>query len=158
MRTLLTGLDFNRYTPRTYVYCPDDEMSLRAITDLETSKGSSVDVDAGVARDADSLVILLRSTSPRTPGRPADVIYHTDRRYHPLRWALPVLLASLSGPTTNPLGGRLACERAGNMCVGRGGVLDAQGEFRCLTTGPASAFLVRVRVLRRSRGANETSC
>ncbi|GFZ48507.1 UDP-N-acetylglucosamine transferase subunit ALG14, partial [Saitozyma sp. JCM 24511] len=40
MQTLLRDIDFTRYTPRTYVYCPGDSMSLRAIADVETTKAS----------------------------------------------------------------------------------------------------------------------
>ncbi|KAI9636617.1 oligosaccharide biosynthesis protein Alg14 like-domain-containing protein [Dioszegia hungarica] len=43
MRTLLSGLDFERYTPRTYVYCPGDDMSLKIVRDLEIAKGSSTE-------------------------------------------------------------------------------------------------------------------
>nr|XP_031858953.1 uncharacterized protein CI109_005621 [Kwoniella shandongensis]KAA5526025.1 hypothetical protein CI109_005621 [Kwoniella shandongensis] len=41
MQTLLSTLDFERYTPRTYIYCHGDEMSLRAIAKLESDKGTS---------------------------------------------------------------------------------------------------------------------
>jgi beta-1,4-N-acetylglucosaminyltransferase len=41
MRTLLSTIDFTRYTPRTYVYCHGDEMSLRVISDLEKSTEKS---------------------------------------------------------------------------------------------------------------------
>ncbi|OCF39095.1 UDP-N-acetylglucosamine transferase subunit ALG14 [Kwoniella heveanensis CBS 569] len=40
MRTLLSTLPFERYTPRTYVYCHGDEMSLKAIALLESEKGT----------------------------------------------------------------------------------------------------------------------
>lgn len=35
MRTLLSAVDKRRYTPRTYVYCTGDTMSLRAVADVE---------------------------------------------------------------------------------------------------------------------------
>jgi hypothetical protein len=38
MKALVTTLDFNRYTPRTYVYCHGDEMSLRTITEIEATQ------------------------------------------------------------------------------------------------------------------------
>lgn len=40
MRTLLSTLDFERYTPRTYIYCYGDTMSLSTISSLEPEKGS----------------------------------------------------------------------------------------------------------------------
>jgi beta-1,4-N-acetylglucosaminyltransferase len=42
MKTLVSSLDFARYTPRTYVACHGDEMSLRAIAGLEAEKGGDV--------------------------------------------------------------------------------------------------------------------
>lgn len=40
MKALISSLDFNRYTPRTYVYCHGDEISLRIVSELETSFSS----------------------------------------------------------------------------------------------------------------------
>lgn len=40
MKALISSLDFNRYTPRTYVYCHGDEISLRIVSELETSSSS----------------------------------------------------------------------------------------------------------------------
>ncbi|WVF73127.1 hypothetical protein IAT40_007946 [Kwoniella sp. CBS 6097] len=40
MRALLSTLPFERYTPRTYVYCHGDEMSLKAVASLESDKGT----------------------------------------------------------------------------------------------------------------------
>jgi beta-1,4-N-acetylglucosaminyltransferase len=42
MKALVSSLDFQRYTPRTYVHCHGDEMSLRIITELESSSSPSV--------------------------------------------------------------------------------------------------------------------
>ena len=42
MKALISSLNFERYTPRTYVYCHGDEMSLRIISELESSSDSSV--------------------------------------------------------------------------------------------------------------------
>jgi len=42
MKALISSLDFERYTPRIYVYCHGDEMSLRIISELESSSDSSV--------------------------------------------------------------------------------------------------------------------
>jgi hypothetical protein len=42
MKFLVSSLDFERYTPRTYVYCHGDEMSLRTITELESTSNQSV--------------------------------------------------------------------------------------------------------------------
>lgn len=42
MKTLISSLDFARYTPRTYIACHGDEMSLRAIASLESDKGGGV--------------------------------------------------------------------------------------------------------------------
>jgi beta-1,4-N-acetylglucosaminyltransferase len=42
MKALVSSLDFERYTPRTYVYCHGDEMSLRVISELENSSDPSV--------------------------------------------------------------------------------------------------------------------
>jgi beta-1,4-N-acetylglucosaminyltransferase len=42
MKALVSSLDFERYTPRTYVYCHGDEMSLRIISELEHSSDPSV--------------------------------------------------------------------------------------------------------------------
>ncbi|WVR00304.1 hypothetical protein IAU59_007447 [Kwoniella sp. CBS 9459] len=39
MRTLVSTLPFERYTPWTYIYCHGDEMSLKAIASLESEKG-----------------------------------------------------------------------------------------------------------------------
>ena len=35
MCTLLSSTSFSRYTPRTYIYCPGDDHSLRLVRDLE---------------------------------------------------------------------------------------------------------------------------
>jgi beta-1,4-N-acetylglucosaminyltransferase len=42
MKSLVSSLNFERYTPRTYVYCHGDEMSVRVITELENSSEHSV--------------------------------------------------------------------------------------------------------------------
>jgi len=42
MKALVSSLDFERYTPRTYVYCYGDEMSSRIISELEASSDPSV--------------------------------------------------------------------------------------------------------------------
>ena len=42
MKALVSSLDFERYTPRTYVYCHGDEMSVRIISELEASSDPSV--------------------------------------------------------------------------------------------------------------------
>ena len=42
MKALVSSLDFGRYTPRTYVYCYGDEMSVRMISELEASSDPSV--------------------------------------------------------------------------------------------------------------------
>ena len=42
MKALVSSLDFQRYTPRTYVYCYGDEMSVRIISELESSSSPSV--------------------------------------------------------------------------------------------------------------------
>ncbi|OCF61091.1 hypothetical protein L486_00735 [Kwoniella mangroviensis CBS 10435] len=39
MRSLLSTLPFDRYSPRKYIYCHNDEISLRAISELESKKG-----------------------------------------------------------------------------------------------------------------------
>lgn len=35
MKTLLASIDFARYTPRVYAYCWGDEMSIRAVAEIE---------------------------------------------------------------------------------------------------------------------------
>jgi beta-1,4-N-acetylglucosaminyltransferase len=35
MCTLLSSISYERYSPRTYIYCPGDEHSLRLIRELE---------------------------------------------------------------------------------------------------------------------------
>lgn len=40
MRTLLSSINYERYSPRIYVYCTGDDMSLRAVSELE-SRGAS---------------------------------------------------------------------------------------------------------------------
>lgn len=35
MRTLLRDVEFRRYSPRVYVYCPPDEISLQVVGELE---------------------------------------------------------------------------------------------------------------------------
>jgi len=40
MTTLALSLDFTRYTPRKWIVCEGDEMSLRAIARIEGEKGS----------------------------------------------------------------------------------------------------------------------
>jgi beta-1,4-N-acetylglucosaminyltransferase len=42
MKALISSLDFERYTPRTYVYCHGDEMSLRIVSELENASDPSV--------------------------------------------------------------------------------------------------------------------
>ncbi|KAK8853055.1 hypothetical protein IAR55_003756 [Kwoniella newhampshirensis] len=46
MQTLISNLDFERYTPRTYIYCHGDEISLRAVGKLESDKGTSTKSDS----------------------------------------------------------------------------------------------------------------
>ncbi|TYJ56594.1 hypothetical protein B9479_002686 [Cryptococcus floricola] len=40
MKALLSSLDFERYQPRTYIYCHGDNMSLNAVAEIESQKGS----------------------------------------------------------------------------------------------------------------------
>jgi len=40
MKTLLFTIDYDRYTPRIYVYCHGDDLSLRAVSELESAHGS----------------------------------------------------------------------------------------------------------------------
>lgn len=47
MRALLEGVDRKRYSPRVYVYCKGDEISLRAVAEVEGS--NHVDEKAGQA-------------------------------------------------------------------------------------------------------------
>lgn len=49
MKALMTTLDFNRYTPRTYVCCHGDEMSLRTITDIEATEPTAFSSDSPVS-------------------------------------------------------------------------------------------------------------
>jgi len=42
MRTLLSTLDITRYSPRTYVYCYGDDISLRTVLELESSNKTSL--------------------------------------------------------------------------------------------------------------------
>ncbi|WRT70409.1 uncharacterized protein IL334_007407 [Kwoniella shivajii] len=42
MRSLVSTLPFERYQPRTYIYCHGDEMSLRSISNLESGKGTII--------------------------------------------------------------------------------------------------------------------
>ncbi|WVO12782.1 hypothetical protein L204_100390 [Cryptococcus depauperatus] len=39
MKTLLSTLDFHRYRPRTYIYCHGDNLSLKVVSELESSNG-----------------------------------------------------------------------------------------------------------------------
>jgi beta-1,4-N-acetylglucosaminyltransferase len=41
MKTLLSSLDFQRYSPRNYVHCHGDEMSLRVINEIEAAHNPS---------------------------------------------------------------------------------------------------------------------
>lgn len=45
MKTLLSTLDYSRYTPRTYVLCHGDEMSLRTISTVEGEHDIGGDVE-----------------------------------------------------------------------------------------------------------------
>ncbi len=49
MKTLLSTIDFNRYTPRKYIHCQDDILSLRIISTLESrySPSSSTSASSG---------------------------------------------------------------------------------------------------------------
>ena len=51
MTTLVSTLDFARYTPRRYIVCHGDEMSLKAIARVEGAKG-------GVTSSVSGLVVL----------------------------------------------------------------------------------------------------
>ncbi|OWZ59246.1 UDP-N-acetylglucosamine transferase subunit ALG14 [Cryptococcus neoformans c45] len=42
MKTLLSTLDYERYQPRTYIYCHGDDLSLKAVSDIESSKGGLI--------------------------------------------------------------------------------------------------------------------
>ncbi|EAL22510.1 hypothetical protein CNBB3880 [Cryptococcus deneoformans B-3501A] len=42
MKALLSTLDYERYQPRTYIYCHGDDLSLRAVSDIESSKGGLI--------------------------------------------------------------------------------------------------------------------
>jgi len=46
MKALVSSLDFERYTSRTYVYCHGDEMSIRTIAELESSSDPSVSLQS----------------------------------------------------------------------------------------------------------------
>jgi beta-1,4-N-acetylglucosaminyltransferase len=56
MRTLLSTLDFEKYTPRVYVLCHGDEMSLRAVGAIEGehSRQGTVDERQKVWRSSQS--------------------------------------------------------------------------------------------------------
>ncbi|WWC94670.1 hypothetical protein V866_001518 [Kwoniella sp. B9012] len=43
MKSLISALPFDRYLPRKYIYCHNDEISLRAISELESKKGDIKD-------------------------------------------------------------------------------------------------------------------
>jgi hypothetical protein len=55
MRSLLSTLDFDRYTPRTYVYCHGDEMSLKVVSSLESEETS----EAGDALNGKGSKVIL---------------------------------------------------------------------------------------------------
>lgn len=40
MKALLSTLDYERYQPRTYIYCHGDDLSLRSVSDIESKKGA----------------------------------------------------------------------------------------------------------------------
>ncbi|KIR53240.1 UDP-N-acetylglucosamine transferase subunit ALG14 [Cryptococcus gattii Ru294] len=40
MKALLSTLDYERYQPRTYIYCHGDDLSLRSVSDIESNKGA----------------------------------------------------------------------------------------------------------------------
>lgn len=59
MRTLLAAVDHKRYTPRTYVYCHGDELSLRAVADTEAT--TSTATGRGATKSDYSLLALPRA-------------------------------------------------------------------------------------------------
>jgi beta-1,4-N-acetylglucosaminyltransferase len=71
MMTLLGSLDFERYTPRRYIYCHGDTMSLDAVQALERSK---VDRDKGFgstrSKSDASTFSLLALPRARRVGQP----------------------------------------------------------------------------------------
>jgi beta-1,4-N-acetylglucosaminyltransferase len=61
MRALLASVDRQRYTPRTYVYCAGDDMSLRAVADFEASTQVPGSAGAGARNPDYSLLSLPRA-------------------------------------------------------------------------------------------------
>lgn len=61
MRAMLAAVDRKRYSPRVYVYCKGDEMSLEAVADIEGAESEGDKGGGGVRSSAYSFVCLPRA-------------------------------------------------------------------------------------------------
>jgi hypothetical protein len=63
MKALLSDIDFKRYSPRVYVFCPGDDMSLQLVAELEESRASQSEVCAASIPGGSFVVAWIISLS-----------------------------------------------------------------------------------------------
>jgi beta-1,4-N-acetylglucosaminyltransferase len=102
MCTLLSSIPFDRYSSRTYIYCPGDEHSLRLVRELEGHKSGSLTAHTFLplprARKVKQPMMTTVFTSFGTLLVAIVTLFMVPLVKHPLRPPFEVLL--VNGPGT----------------------------------------------------------
>ena len=102
MCTLLSSIPFDRYSSRTYIYCPGDEHSLRLVRELEGRKSGSLTAHTFLplprARKVKQPMMTTVFTSFGTLLVAVVTLFMVPLVKHPLRPPFEVLL--VNGPGT----------------------------------------------------------
>lgn len=140
MVQLLCALDFERYTPRTYILSQGDHMSVSKANVLELSRSTV----SSYCQLIHTLLIVLTggSTSEYADNNPptrsessSAAIHHSIQRFKVFR-TLSDRIFGQASPPGRTTGGFVTSKWTRNMCADSGGYLSSSGT----STFPVSAW------------------
>lgn len=133
MRTLLSTVDYDRYSPRTYVLCHGDTMSLNAIKALEASSKGSVSASTGSNGGYQCRMLMYKlgvldtATTTGSESRTTPLLDHFHNSNHPPNEYIFHISPTSHQTSPGALGRCSACQWPRNMCDIGIGDLDPKG-------------------------------